>query len=144
MFVEGPNGPVPRATKSHRAYRVAIDGSTIRRLVAPRGRAESRAATTGLHLGEAAFVFSSQADGSWPWLPNRVTKTFRTHRRHAGVGRFRLHDLRHFMATQMLNAGVPVPTVSEWLGHARVPTTLSIYSHCVSGADHPPPSSSPP
>jgi integrase len=135
-FVEGPAGPVLRATKSHRSYRVAIDCSTIRQLVAHRRRAEARAVAHGLHLGDSAFVFSSRADGSWPWLPNRVTKTFLAHRRHAGVGRFRLHDLRHFMATQMLNAGVPVPTVSERLGHARASTTLNIYGHWVPGADH--------
>jgi integrase len=135
-LVEGPTGPVLRATKSHRVYRVAIDCSTIRRLVEHRRRAEARATANGLHLGDAAFVFSSRRDGSWPWLPNRVTKTFLAHRRHAAVGRFRLHDLRHFMATQMLNAGVPVPTVSERLGHARASTTLNVYGHCVPGADH--------
>jgi hypothetical protein len=131
-----PTGPVLRATKSHRVYRVAIDDATIRRLAEHHRRAETRAAAHGLHLGESAFVFSSRPDGSWPWLPNRVTKTFIAHRRQAGVGRFRLHDLRHFMATQMLNAGVPVPTVSERLGHARASTTLNIYGHCVPGADH--------
>ena len=73
-FVEGPTGPVLRATKSHRSYRVAIDDATIRRLVAHRRRAEARAKASGCHLGDAAFVFSSRADGSWPWLPNRVTK----------------------------------------------------------------------
>jgi integrase len=134
-FVEGPTGPVLRATKTHLAYRVAIDRGTIRRLAAHRRRAEARAANSGLHLGGSAFVFSSRPDGSWPWLPNRVTKTFLAHRRDVHVGRFRLHDLRHFMATQMLNAGVPVPTVSDRLGHARASTTLNIYGHCVPGAD---------
>jgi integrase len=134
-FVEGPTGPVLRATKSHRVYRVAIDRSTIRRLVTHRRQAEARATAQGLQVGESGFVFSSRPDGSWPWLPNRVTKTFGAHRRDAGVGRFRLHDLRHFMATQMLNAGVPVPIVSERLGHARASTTLNIYGHCVPGAD---------
>jgi integrase len=39
------------------------------------------------------------------------------------------------MATQMLSAGVPVPTVSERLGHARASTTLNVYGHCVPGSD---------
>ena len=107
--VEGPTGPVLRATKSHRVYRVAIDEATIRRLVVHRRRAEARAAGHGLRLCESAFVFSSQADGSWPWLPNRVTKTFLAHRRSAGVGAFRLHDLRHSWPLRCLTPACPSP-----------------------------------
>jgi integrase len=123
-FVEGPAAPVLRATKSHRSYRVAIDSSTIRRLVAHRRRAEARATSNNRHLGDAAFVFSSRADASWPWLPNRVTKTFITHRRDAGVGRFRLHDRRHFMApkAQRRRAGphrVRTPRPRPSLHHAQ-------------------------
>jgi hypothetical protein len=40
-------------------------------------------------------------------------------RRAAGLGHFRLHDLRHFVATQMLGAGVPIPIVAARLCHAR-------------------------
>ena len=80
-------------------------------------------------------MFTADADGGAPWLPNRVTKTFIGHRRRAGVGEFRLHDLRHFMATQMLAHGVAVVTVAQRLGHARASTTLNVYGHCVPGAD---------
>lgn len=64
-----------------------------------------------------------------------VTKTFIGYRRRAGVGEFRLHDFRHFMATQMLAHGVAVVTVAQRLGHARASTTLNVYGHCVPGAD---------
>ena len=60
---------------------------------------------------------------------------FISHLRRAGVGHFRLHDLRHFMATEMLAHGVAVVTVSQRLGHARASTTLNVYAHCVPGAD---------
>jgi integrase len=30
----------------------------------------------------------------------------------------RHHDLRHYFATACIEAGVPIPTVSDWLGHA--------------------------
>jgi integrase len=134
-YVEGPTGPVLRATKTHRCYRVAIDDATIQRLGEHRRRAEVRAAANGMALADHAFVFSSAVDGSLPWLPNRVTKSFIRHLRHAGVGQFRLHDLRHFMATQMLAHGVAVVTVSQRLGHARASTTLNVYGHCIPGAD---------
>jgi integrase len=134
-YVEGPTGPVLRATKTHRTYRVAIDQATMRRLVAHRRRSEQRAADNNVELTSNGFVFSSEPDGSKPWLPNRVTKTFIVHRRRTGIGHFRLHDLRHFMATQMLAHGVTVVTVSQRLGHARASTTLNVYGHCVPGAD---------
>ena len=54
------------------------------------------------------FVFSHRADSDSPWLPNWVTKAFIRCRRQAGLPHFRLHDLRHFMATEMLQAGIPI------------------------------------
>jgi integrase len=51
-----------------------------------------------------AFIFSDD-DGASAWKPNRVTKSFLRHRRAAGLAPFRLHDLRHFIATERLNAG---------------------------------------
>ena len=39
------------------------------------------------------------------------------------------------MASQMLASGVPVPVVSQRLGHSSVRTTLDIYSHALAGAD---------
>jgi integrase len=134
-YVEGPTGPVLRATKTHRTYRVAIDSATIRRLIEHRRRAEACAEASDLDLAPTGFVFAAEPDGSRPWLPNRVTKIFITHLRQSGVGRFRLHDLRHFMATQMLAHGVAVVTVSQRLGHARASTTLNVYGHCIPGAD---------
>lgn len=56
-------------------------------------------------------------------------------RRSAGIAHFRLHDLRHFMATQMLAANVPISVVSERLAHARTSTPLNVYAHAIPGAD---------
>jgi integrase len=47
----------------------------------------------------------------------------------------RLHDLRHLVATRMLAAGVPLPTVSGRLGHANSSTTLNVYSHFLQASD---------
>ena len=40
----------------------------------------------------------------------------------------RLHDLRHFAATQLLAAGVDVRTVAGRLGHANPTVTLNVYA----------------
>lgn len=47
----------------------------------------------------------------------------------SGVPIIRFHDLRHMSASFLLSAGVPITVVSNRLGHARVSTTLDIYSH---------------
>jgi integrase len=84
--------------------------------------------------GPDTFVFSDDG-GETAWKPNRVTKAFLRHRRSVGLREFRLHDLRHFMATEMLQAGVPLVIVSRRLDHRRVSTTLDKYAHAVPGGD---------
>ena len=46
-----------------------------------------------------------------------------------------MHDLRHFMATEMLAAGVAIPVVVARLSHARASTALNVYAHAVPGGD---------
>jgi integrase len=134
-LVEGPNGPELRPTKTHRTYRVELDPETRDVLVAHRSWAKARARRVGAELAANAFLFSSRPDGAKPWLPNWVTKRFIVARNSARLAHFRLHDLRHFMATEMLAAGVPISTVSRRLGHARASTTLNVYAHSVPGCD---------
>jgi integrase len=100
-----------------------------------RAREQREAREAEVALPWSAFVFSSDSDGSRPWHPNWVTKRFIAWRRAAGLEVFRLHDLRHFMATQMLAAGVPIVTVSQRLNHARASTTLNVYAHAIPGGD---------
>jgi len=52
-----------------------------------------------------------------------------------GVLDVRLHDLRHFVATQLLSAGVDVRTVAGHLGHRNAATTLNVYAHFVEQTD---------
>ncbi|MGD9714312.1 MAG: tyrosine-type recombinase/integrase [Thermomicrobiales bacterium] len=48
---------------------------------------------------------------------------------------FRLHDLRHFSASQLLGRGVDLVTVQRRLGHRSAVTTLQVYSHMIDGND---------
>jgi len=64
-----------------------------------------------------AFVCSNIADGSQPWFPDSVSRSFKRLCEKEGVSDVRLHDLRHFVATQLLSAGVDVRTVAGRLGH---------------------------
>jgi integrase len=125
-WLEGPDGPVLADTKTRRSHVVDLDPGTCQILA-------RHAATVGTPVGEG-FVFSDD-NGVTAWKPNRVTKAFGRHRRAVGLRQFRLHDLRHFMATEMLEAGVPIVTVSRRLDHRRVSTTLDHYAHSVPGGD---------
>ena len=125
-WVEGPHGPVLAPTKTKRRHVVDLDEQSCQLL--------ANRATAASVSSREAFIFSDD-DGATAWKPNRVTKSFLRHRRAAGLASFRLHDLRHFMATEMLNAGVPVVVVSRRLDHKRVSTTFDRYAHAVPGQD---------
>ncbi len=49
-------------------------------------------------------------------------------RRQAGLGEFRVHDLRHSFASILVNNGVPLYDVQKLLGHASIKTTQR-YAH---------------
>ena len=38
------------------------------------------------------------------------------------------HDFRYYRATELLREGVPVEVVQEYLGHADISTTRSVYA----------------
>lgn len=134
-LVHGPEGVVERpTTKTGRARVVALDAGTIDTVAAHRARCRDRAEECGLEFDPHGFVFSTQVDGSVAWRPDGATGRFMRLRNRVGVPA-RLHDLRHFAATRMITAGVPVRTVSGRLGHSRASTTTDIYSHWVSESD---------
>lgn len=129
-LVEGVNGPVLAPTKTRRAHRVALDDNSQQLLL---DRLDEVAGRTYDDLDDL-FIFSSYPFLQ-PWKPNWVTKEFIKARKNAGIDHFRLHDLRHFMATQMLGSGIAIPVVSARLAHARASTTLNVYAHAIPGAD---------
>jgi integrase len=81
------------------------------------------------------FIFSPSPGGMTSWRPNWVTKAFIRCRSQAGLPHFRLQDLRHFMATEMLDAGVSIAAVSNGLAHAHASTALNVYAHAIPGGD---------
>ena len=70
-----------------------------------------------------------------PWRPGYATLAFGRLRDELGLEGVRLHDLRHFNATNLLANGTDIRTVSGRLGHADASTTLNIYAHFVERAD---------
>lgn len=46
-----------------------------------------------------------------------------------GLPRVTTHDLRHSAASMMLTAGVPLPVISDVLGHSTIRITADLYAH---------------
>ena len=127
---------VEKDTKTHQVRRIALGPDTAERLTAHRQLGEERASVCGGKLAPEAHVFAQDVPGLEPWRPDSTTHRFVDARRRAGLGDdVRLHDLRHFLATRMIAAGIDVRTVSGRLGHRRTSTTTDRYAAFVPAAD---------
>lgn len=61
--------------------------------------------------------------------PNYLTKTFHSTIIKSDLPPVRLHDLRHSVASNLLNNGFSIVQVQEWLGHSSPEITLRYYAH---------------
>jgi integrase len=77
---------------------------------------------------KSQWVFSS-ASGT-PLNPGNVLRRYvQPLARKLGIPLSGFHDLRHTLATDLINSGVSAKAVSEILGHANVGITLNTYTH---------------
>lgn len=93
--------------------------------------------TTVFHPGTpppgALLFFTIRGGRHQPMSQDNVTYLLNKHAATARAGcpelpdRIHSHQLRHARAMQMLRAGVPLPHIKEFLGHANIATT-SIYA----------------
>jgi integrase len=116
-------------TKTRTKRRVAVGAGTLELLRTHRVEQAKAALAAGVALPPDAYVFSRAPDGSKPIRPDGVSHRFAELARRLGIN-CRLHDLRHFMVTQLISAGVDVRTVSGRAGHRDGGrTTLGTYAH---------------
>lgn len=123
--------------------RSAMTADEVRALVAAAehrdpaaGLALRLAAVTGARRSELCALVWSDLSGDRPLNPERLTNWWRLARRDAGIEtRWRLHDLRHWSATEAIGRGHDLRTVSGRLGHANAAITLRTYAHAIDGAD---------
>jgi integrase len=126
---------IEQGTKTHQSRRITLDETTRANLSHHRSRMEEAARSAATSINADSFVFSETLDGSAPWRPDSTSRAFRALGQRAGVSQVRLHDLRHYVATRLLTAGVDVRTVAGRLGHRNPSTTLNVYSHFVPESD---------
>lgn len=71
----------------------------------------------------------SESDLLFPSIyPDSVTRHFRQLLKTNNLPSITLHDLRHTCATLLLSNGIDIKTVSAYLGHSNIQTTM-IYLH---------------
>jgi len=68
------------------------------------------------------------ADGR-PFARDYVSQRFRRILEVHGLPRIRFHELRHTTGSMLMERGMMVKQISEFLGHEKVATTLDIYGH---------------
>jgi len=132
----GKEWVVKPTTKTGGERFVDIDTGTLDLLRVLHDQAFQMALTCGVALPAGAFVFSDDPVGAAPWKPATTARRFKRACAAAGLPpTTRLHDLRHLMATHLIDQGVSIAVVSARLGHAQNSTTLDIYTGRVAGSD---------
>ena len=124
-----------KSTKTDRARNIALDEVGVLLLRRHRSMVEHWASEVHIEIANDAFIFSPHLDASAPFRPDNVTNFFVRVRNSIGLHDVRLHDLRHFTATQLIGAGVDVRTVAGRLGHSDASVTLRVYSHVIEDRD---------
>lgn len=123
-------------TKNHQHRTITLSPPTLAVLIDHRKRMEQRATACGTDLAADGFVFSASPDGTVFWWPSNLDTSFRRLCRRLGLpDSVKLHGLRHTQVTQLLDAGVPLRTVSGRVGHRNSSTTSNIYSHWIAETD---------
>lgn len=71
------------------------------------------------------WLFCAQSDRSLPLYEDSASRWFHAARTRAGIVKSGgIHSLRHCYATHLLEGGVDLHTLSKWLGHRHVSTTM--------------------
>jgi integrase len=140
-----------KAPKTHQTRRLVLGEHAMAVLG---GRWERTAADAEMALVPVSpdgYLFSLDADGASPARPDSITQAFtrlcrrmeapalaklretkpkatRVNLAPADRWDYRLHDLRHYTATQLFAAGLNPKTVADRLGHADASVTLRVYT----------------
>lgn len=123
-----------KETKGRNRRRIKVDQATMDLLFCHLEWQRDQAASVNVELVENPFLFSHNANCGEPWSPDWASRQFLKVKATAGAS-CRLHDLRHFVASHLLQAGVPVTEVSARLGHKSTRMTLDVYGHFIPSDD---------
>jgi integrase len=118
-----------KSTKSEEPRSFGLDEDTLAVLREHRAEQDRDRALYGADYEDHNLVFC-QPSGAF-YSPDRMGARVSELMRKAGLRGVSLHSLRHSHASVLISQGVPLPVVSERLGHANQNITLSMYSHAL-------------
>lgn len=122
----------PKTRGSERTIRLPLVAADALALQAHR-QADERA-DAGVGWSDYGLIFTTPR--GTPLDGSNTLHVFQRHLARLGLPRMRLHDARHYVATESLAAGIAAHEVARFLGHASPTVTLSIYGHVTPrGAD---------
>lgn len=110
-------------TKGRRRRSIPIGASTLVILQSHLERMDDRAAKAELKLGHNAYVFSDAVDCATPWRPDSQTSRWAKVRAGLKLEGIRLHDLRHYVGTQITDLTGSQHLAQAQLGHRHSSTT---------------------
>lgn len=122
---------------------VTLDAATVDLLKAWRARRKADALACGLRLGPDGFVFSYDPAARTRPSPDGFSHAFARLRDQASNGAgadkalagVRLHDLRHWAATSMAAAGIPLRVAAGRLGHRDYSVFARVYAAFLPASD---------
>src|SRR5438046_2460833 len=120
-------------TKTARSRRmVPLTVRAVAALRAHRIRQDEERLRAGESWDVSDLVFATQLGK--PLDPsNLIRRSFRPLLQAARLERIRFHDLRHTVATLLLEQGIHPKVVADLLGHSQVAITLDVYGHVLPG-----------
>ena len=124
-----------KGTKSGEPRRVSLPLSAQAALNVHRKRQDEFRKQFGPDYRSDLDLIFANPDGT-PLKPDSVSASvsvlFRRLKLPKGAS---LHSLRHSHGSHLLAAGMPLPAVSERLGHSSIRVTADVYSHALRGQD---------
>jgi integrase len=119
-----------KPTKNGKPRQVDLAPSTIAILKQVQAEQERHRRLYGAdYRADLNLVFCTP-DGEY-LKPDSVTAKACLIAKKAGLKDTSIHTLRHSHGSQLLSAGVPLPTVSKRLGHSSVHVTATVYAHAL-------------
>ncbi|QIX27513.1 site-specific integrase [Nocardioides sp. JQ2195] len=115
----------PKSKKSDRTIPLSAAALDVLRRTKKRNAEDRLKAGSKWH--ETGYVFVTEFGE--PCDPRNALRALQVAAERADLPGVGLHTLRHTAATMMLNAGIPMATVSRIMGHASIAVTVDLYGH---------------
>lgn len=115
----------PKTEKSKRS--IPINDYMVTELIKHKKVQEEEKKKVGELYKDLGMVFCKE-DGNYIY-PRDFVRQYQKILKKAGVENKRFHDLRHTVASLLINANENPKVIQELLGHSTISTTMDIYAH---------------